>query len=182
MLYQATVATVDILLKGHVIYTLLLHGFIFAIKLYTFTDIIWTPFWHFVCFLCGHFSNILCKVLFTFYRDFINISHYPLLTRPILRALFTEKTSTFCSEFEQWNIYILQTFHVLYLKISSSFGIYFTGIHFTDTSCTFFSLTFYRDNMEILCLRVYRDFFSCNFYRESKEILQTFVVFSVKSL
>ena len=45
-----------------------------------------------------------------------------------------------------------------------------------------FSLTFYRDDKEILCLRVYRDFFSCNFYRESKEILQTFVVFSVKSL
>ena len=40
MLYQATVATVEILLKGHVIYTLLLHGFIFAIKSYTFTDII----------------------------------------------------------------------------------------------------------------------------------------------
>ena len=179
MLYQAAVATVEILLKGHVIYTLFLHGFIFAIKLYTFTDIIWTPFWHFVCFICGHFTNILCKVLFTFYRDFINISHYPLLTRPILRAFAcTEKTLTFCSDFEQSNIYILQTFHVLYLKIlCSSFG-----IHFTDMSCTFFLLTFYRDNMEILCLRVYRDFFSCNFYRESKEILQTFVVFSLKSL
>ena len=75
-------------------------------------------------------------------------------------------------------MYILKTFHVLYLEILCiSFG-----IHFTDISCTFFSLTFYRDNMDILCLRVYRDFFSCNFYRESKEILQTFVVFSVKSL
>ena len=169
MLYQATVATVEILLKGHVIYTLLLHGFIFAIKSYTFTDIIWTPFWHFVCFICGHFTNILCKVLFTFYRDFINILHCPLLTRPILRALFTEKTLTFCSDFERSNIYILQTFHVLYLKIlCSSFG-----IHFTDISCTFFSLTFYRDNMEILCLQV---------YRESKEISWTFVVFSLKSL
>ena len=134
----------------------------------------------FFCFICGHFTNILCKVLFTFYRDFINISHYPLLTRPILRAFAcTEKTLTFCSDFEQSNIYILQTFHVLYLKIlCSSFG-----IHFTDMSCTFFLLTFYRDNMEILCLRVYRDFFSCNFYRESKEILQTFVVVvSLKSL
>ena len=178
MLYQAAVATVEILMKRHVIYTLFLHGFIFAIKLYTFTDIIRTPFWHFVCFICGHFTNILCKVLFTFYRDFINISHCPLLTRPILRALFTEKTLTFYSDFEQSNIYILQTFHVLYLKIlCTSFG-----IHFTDISFTFFSLTFYRDNMEILCLRVYGDFFSCNFYRESKEILQTFVVFSLKSL
>ena len=118
MLYQAAVATVEILLKGHVIYTLVLHGFILAIKLYTFTDIIWTPFWHFFCFIWGHFTNILWKVLFTFYRDFINISHYPLLTRPILRAFTcTEKTLTFCSDFEQSNIYILQTFHVLYLKI-----------------------------------------------------------------
>ena len=93
----------------------------------------------FFCFICGHFTNILCKVLFTFYRDFINISHYPLLTRPILRAFAcTEKTLTFCSDFEQSNIYILQTFHVLYLKIlCSSFG-----IHFTDISCTFFRSLF----------------------------------------
>ena len=37
--YQAAVATVEILLKGHVICTLFVHGFILAIKLYTFTDI-----------------------------------------------------------------------------------------------------------------------------------------------
>ena len=93
----------------------------------------------FFCFICGHFTNILCKVLFTFYRDFINISHYPLLTRPILGAFTcTEKTLTFCSDFKQSNTYILQTFHVLYLKIlCSSFG-----IHFTDISCTFFRSLF----------------------------------------
>ena len=145
-------------------YTLFLHGFIFAIKLYTFTDIIWTPFWHFVSFICGHFTNDLSKVLFTFYRDFINISHCPLLTRPILRALFTEKTLTFYSDFEQSNIYILQTFHVLYLKILCS-SFWHT---FYRHSMHFFSLTFYGDNMEI--------------YRKSKEISQTFVVFSLKSL
>ena len=36
-----------------------------------------------------------------FYRDFINILHCPFLTLPILRALFTEKTLTFCSDFVQ---------------------------------------------------------------------------------
>ena len=116
------------------------------------------------------FHLLFTDILLTFYR--VHCSRVPFYGLNLQRKrehfpeILFKKISTFYEHF----MYFTFTFCVVFL--------YTFYRHFMH----FFLLTFYRDNTEILHLRVYRDFFSGSFYRESKEILQTFVVCRLKSL